>query len=97
MYSCSHLALDSHVSLLPYPFIRPALLYSAARCCRPSQVRKEDGNTAVKVLEDRFQQAISAGRVSAVQKIEGCCVLAAVGQVRGTGAGGERGEGGGDR
>ena len=28
----------------------------------------------------RFEQAISAGRVSAVQKIENCCVLAAVGQ-----------------
>lgn len=28
----------------------------------------------------RFEQAIAAGRVSAVQKIEGCCILAAVGQ-----------------
>ncbi len=28
----------------------------------------------------RFEQAIAGGRVSAVQKIEGCCILAAVGQ-----------------
>ena len=76
-------------------------------------MKKEDGDQAVKVLEQRweriylqfsyqillskayvsffpeirplvlvsrFEQAISAGRVSAVQKIENCCVLAAVGQ-----------------
>lgn len=77
------------------PFIPPCPC--PCRCCYLVQVRKEDGNTAVKVLEDRFQQAISAGRVSAVQKIEGCCVLAAVGQVRGAGAGGGAGEGGGDK
>ena len=28
----------------------------------------------------RFEQAISAGRVSAIQRIDKCCVLAAVGQ-----------------
>ncbi|KAG1680976.1 hypothetical protein FOA52_009935 [Chlamydomonas sp. UWO 241] len=43
-------------------------------------VRREDGDKATKVMEKRFEQAIAAGRVSAVQKIESCCVLAAVGQ-----------------
>jgi aspartokinase/homoserine dehydrogenase 1 len=34
----------------------------------------------VRVLEKRFADAISAGRVSGVECIERCCVLAAVGQ-----------------
>ena len=46
----------------------------------------------------RFKEAISAGRVSAVQKIEKCCVLAAVGQVWGLGgSGGQRYQGRGKR
>lgn len=43
-------------------------------------VKKEDGNAAVYALQKKFEQAIGAGRVSAVQRIDGCCVLAAVGQ-----------------
>jgi len=43
-------------------------------------VKKSDGDQAARVLQKRFADSISAGRVSAVQKIEGCCVLAAVGQ-----------------
>jgi aspartokinase/homoserine dehydrogenase 1 len=43
-------------------------------------VKKEDGNAAVYALQKKFEQAIGAGRVSSVQRIDGCCVLAAVGQ-----------------
>jgi len=43
-------------------------------------VRREDGDKAARTMEARFEQEISVGRVSAVQKIESCCVLAAVGQ-----------------
>ncbi|KAJ9533496.1 hypothetical protein QJQ45_026558 [Haematococcus lacustris] len=43
-------------------------------------VRAADGDNAVAVLQRRFAESISAGRVSAVQQITDCCVLAAVGQ-----------------
>jgi len=43
-------------------------------------VREVDGEGAVTVLQKRFKDAIAAGRVSAVQQIRHCCVLAAVGQ-----------------
>ena len=43
-------------------------------------VKSAEAPTAVRVLEKRFSDAISAGRVSGVECIEKCCVLAAVGQ-----------------
>lgn len=43
-------------------------------------VKMAEAPTAVKVLEKRFSDAISAGRVSGVEVIDKCCVLAAVGQ-----------------
>lgn len=43
-------------------------------------VKGTDGCKAVSVLEARFKESIAAGRVSAVQRIDNCCVLAAVGQ-----------------
>eukprot|EP00798_Chlamydomonas_sp_ICE-L_P007186 gene7186-293_t len=42
-------------------------------------VRGADGDQAVKALQKRFESAISAGRIHAVQKMENCCVLAVVG------------------
>ncbi|KAG2486268.1 hypothetical protein HYH03_015092 [Edaphochlamys debaryana] len=39
-----------------------------------------DGEAAAKVLSERFAESIAAGRVSAIQVIPRCCVLAAVGQ-----------------
>lgn len=39
-----------------------------------------EAELAVAVLEKRFYDAIGAGRVSAVERIDNCCVLAAVGQ-----------------
>lgn len=43
-------------------------------------MKSAEAPTAVRVLEKRFVDAISAGRVSGVECIERCCVLAAVGQ-----------------
>ncbi|GLI70404.1 hypothetical protein VaNZ11_015124 [Volvox africanus] len=43
-------------------------------------VKGSDGEAAAKVLTDRFTDSIAAGRVSAIQVIPHCCVLAAVGQ-----------------
>lgn len=43
-------------------------------------VKSSEAPTAVAVLEKRFADAIKAGRVSAVECIPNCCVLAAVGQ-----------------
>ncbi|PNW69854.1 hypothetical protein CHLRE_18g749447v5 [Chlamydomonas reinhardtii] len=43
-------------------------------------VKGTDGDAAQRVLNERFADSISAGRVSAVQVIPHCCVLAAVGQ-----------------
>jgi aspartokinase/homoserine dehydrogenase 1 len=43
-------------------------------------VKAADGDKAVSVLQQRFAESISAGRVSSVQGIPDCCVLAAVGQ-----------------
>jgi aspartokinase/homoserine dehydrogenase 1 len=43
-------------------------------------VKTAEAPTAVRVLEKRFADAIAAGRVSGVECIERCCVLAAVGQ-----------------
>lgn len=43
-------------------------------------VKGQDGKEAQRVLTERFADSISAGRVSAIQVIPNCCVLAAVGQ-----------------
>jgi len=43
-------------------------------------VKAADGDAAVRVLQRRFADAIASGRVSAVQAIPNCCVLAVVGQ-----------------
>jgi aspartokinase/homoserine dehydrogenase 1 len=43
-------------------------------------VKSAEAPTAVRVLEKRFTDAIQAGRVSGVECISDCCVLAAVGQ-----------------
>ncbi|GIL88501.1 hypothetical protein Vretimale_15367 [Volvox reticuliferus] len=43
-------------------------------------VKGSDGEAAARVLTDRFAESITAGRVSAIQVIPDCCVLAAVGQ-----------------
>jgi len=43
-------------------------------------VKQADGPAAVRALSRRFAESINAGRVSKVEAIEGCCVLAAVGQ-----------------
>jgi bifunctional aspartokinase / homoserine dehydrogenase 1 len=43
-------------------------------------VKAAEATTAVEVLSKRFADAIGAGRVSAVERIDECCVLAAVGQ-----------------
>ncbi|KXZ53017.1 hypothetical protein GPECTOR_8g385 [Gonium pectorale] len=43
-------------------------------------VSGNDGEAAARVLSERFADSIAAGRVSAVQVIPRCCVLAAVGQ-----------------
>uniref|UniRef100_A0A383V4M3 ACT domain-containing protein n=1 Tax=Tetradesmus obliquus TaxID=3088 RepID=A0A383V4M3_TETOB len=43
-------------------------------------VKGSEGDTAVAVLKKRFADSISAGRVSGVERIDNCCVLAAVGQ-----------------
>jgi len=43
-------------------------------------VNKHDGDVAVQVLEEKFASSIAAGRVSAIEAIRHCCVLAAVGQ-----------------
>lgn len=43
-------------------------------------VKHNEAETAVTVLKKRFQESIAAGRVSAVERIDHCCVLAAVGQ-----------------
>ncbi|MEW5316770.1 MAG: hypothetical protein WDW38_008120 [Sanguina aurantia] len=43
-------------------------------------VRAAEGDLAAKVLRAKFQESISAGRVSAITLIQNCCVLAAVGQ-----------------
>jgi aspartokinase/homoserine dehydrogenase 1 len=43
-------------------------------------VRGVDADAAVAALSRRFRDAIDAGRISAVQAIKDCCVLAVVGQ-----------------
>lgn len=43
-------------------------------------VKASEGDLAVSVLNKRFADAVAAGRVSAVQQINSCSVLAAVGQ-----------------
>jgi aspartokinase/homoserine dehydrogenase 1 len=43
-------------------------------------VKGVEASKAVEVLSKRFADAIGAGRVSAVERIDECCVLAAVGQ-----------------
>lgn len=43
-------------------------------------MKGSDGDAAIEVLQKRFADSITAGRVSAVQQIRHCCVLAAVGQ-----------------
>jgi len=43
-------------------------------------VKQADSDVAVDVLSKRFKDSIAAGRVSAVERIDDCCVLAAVGQ-----------------
>ncbi|CAK0785763.1 hypothetical protein CVIRNUC_008974 [Coccomyxa viridis] len=42
-------------------------------------VKQNEGDRAVKALSKRFSEAIGAGRISKVEKINDCCVLAAVG------------------
>ncbi|CAL8471282.1 g10824 [Coccomyxa elongata] len=42
-------------------------------------VKQAEGDRAVKALNARFGEAIGAGRISKVEKIDNCCVLAAVG------------------
>lgn len=43
-------------------------------------VKGADSKKAVTALRKRFSDAISAGRISAVEAIDECCILAAVGQ-----------------
>eukprot|EP00878_Enallax_costatus_P021378 GHUV01022628.1.p1 GENE.GHUV01022628.1~~GHUV01022628.1.p1 ORF type:complete len:501 (+),score=176.91 GHUV01022628.1:491-1993(+) len=43
-------------------------------------VKTSEGDKAVAVLKKRFADSIAAGRVSAVDRMDHCCVLAAVGQ-----------------
>lgn len=43
-------------------------------------VKATEGDQAVAVLKKRFADSIAAGRVSAVDREDNCCVLAAVGQ-----------------
>jgi aspartokinase/homoserine dehydrogenase 1 len=43
-------------------------------------IKAAEASKAVEVLSKRFADAIGAGRVSAVERIDDCCVLAAVGQ-----------------
>jgi len=43
-------------------------------------VKSEQATAAVDCLEEKFADAIRAGRISHVQKIDNCCILAAVGQ-----------------
>lgn len=43
-------------------------------------VKQADSDLAISVLQKRFADSIAAGRVSGVERIEKCCVLAAVGQ-----------------
>lgn len=43
-------------------------------------VKAAEGPLAQKVLSKRFGEYISSGRISAIQKIDHCCILAAVGQ-----------------
>lgn len=43
-------------------------------------MRGTDAEAASRVLNKRFSDAIGAGRVSTVERIDDCCVLAVVGQ-----------------
>ncbi|KAK9838066.1 hypothetical protein WJX74_011058 [Apatococcus lobatus] len=43
-------------------------------------VRQSDGPRAIAALQSKFAEAIASGRVSKVEQIPDCCILAAVGQ-----------------
>ncbi|KAK9806380.1 hypothetical protein WJX72_012231 [[Myrmecia] bisecta] len=43
-------------------------------------VKQIDGDRAIKCLRDRFAGSIRNGRISHVEKIDDCCIMAAVGQ-----------------
>ena len=44
-------------------------------------VKMDEADRAVAALDERFKDAIAKGRISAVECIRDCCVMAAVGQL----------------